>query len=179
MFEIKKKQNSKTVYAGMSRQSYFEKLVKDYSSDMYRFAFWLSNIHSISDDLVQETFINAWKALDKLKDKKKAKAWLITILRRENSRRFERKTLDFVEIDDVIIEDHNNLDPQLHMECIQLHQAILNLEVKYREPLVLQVIGGFNSYEVSKKLKLNISTVNVRLYRARKQLKKYVELTLL
>ena len=39
----------------------------------------------------QETFIRAWKALDSLKDVNAAKSWLITILRREFARTFERK----------------------------------------------------------------------------------------
>ena len=146
-------------------------MVKDYSDDIYRFAFWLSNNNSVSDDLVQETFLRAWKALDKLQDENKTKAWLITILRREYFRRFVRKSFEFVTIDELILEDHNNPDPQLHMECMQLHEAILSLEIKYREPLVLQVIGGFKSCEISKILKINLNTFNVRLYRARNQLK--------
>ncbi|MDX2503636.1 MAG: sigma-70 family RNA polymerase sigma factor [Gammaproteobacteria bacterium] len=168
---FKIKQNSESVNDEQCKQSYFEKLVKEYSTEIYRFAFWLSKDHSVSDDLVQETFLRAWKALDKLIDEKKTKAWLFTILRRENLRRFQRKRFDFVDIDKVILEDHVNLDPQLHLEYMQIHEAILNLGIKYREPLLLQVIGGFNSLEISQILKINISTVNVRLYRARNQLR--------
>lgn len=157
----------------MCKKTCFEKIVNDYSSDIYRFAFWLSKNHSISDDLVQETFLRAWKGFDKLKDENKIKAWLITIVRRENIRRFERKQLKLVNIDDVVIEDQNNCDPQLNVEFMQLSEAIFNLEYKYREPLALQVFGGFNSTEISKKLELNISTVNVRLYRGRNKLRRY------
>ncbi|MDX2503248.1 MAG: sigma-70 family RNA polymerase sigma factor [Gammaproteobacteria bacterium] len=176
MFNIKKislgKKPDKTpVYDNENRQKRFESLVKAYSSDLYRFAYWLCSNHSVADDLVQETFLRAWKALDKLEDEKKAKSWLITILRRENARRFERKSFDLVDIEHVVLEDHHNLSPEQSMEHQQLHQAILHLEVEYREPLLLQTIGGFKTSEIAQMLKLNLNTVNTRLFRARDQLR--------
>ncbi|WP_246539985.1 sigma-70 family RNA polymerase sigma factor [sulfur-oxidizing endosymbiont of Gigantopelta aegis] len=171
MRTIGKKTAKDTVYEDVSRQKRFETLVKAYSSDLYRFAFWLCSNHSIADDLVQETFLRAWKALDKLEDEKKAKSWLITILRRENARRFERKRLDLVDIEDVAVEDHVNLNPEQMLEQQQLHRAILSLEKEYREPLLLQTIGGFKTSEIAKELALNLNTVNTRLFRARDQLR--------
>lgn len=170
-----KKLDIKTVYDGVNRQKRFETLVNAYSSDLYRFAFWLCNNHSIADDLVQETFLRAWKALDSLEDEKKAKSWLITILRRENARRFERKTFDLVDIDEFVVEDHNSLGPEQSLEKQQLHRAILRLEVEYREPLLLQVIGGFQTNEIAQMLELNLNTVNTRLFRARDQLKNQLQ----
>lgn len=163
--------NIQTSYDRMSRKKYFEKLVKAYSNDLYRFAYWLSSNHSIADDLLQETFLRAWKALDKLEDRKKAKSWLITILRRENARRFERKRFDLVDIEDVVVEDTINPRPELSIENQQLHKAILNLDAQYREPLLLHSIGGYKSREIAHKLRLNLNTVNTRLFRARQQLK--------
>ncbi len=177
MFKLKslssgKKTNEPPVYNEVSRQKRFETLVKAYSNDLYRFAYWLCTNHSIADDLVQETFLRAWKALDKLEDEKKAKSWLITILRRENARRFERKSFDLVDIDDVIIEDKLNLSPEQLIERQQLHQAILSLDIDYREPLLLQTIGGYKTSEIAHQLKLNLNTVNTRLFRARDQLRR-------
>jgi len=176
MFTIKtikigKKKVEPSVYEGVSRQKRFETLVKAYSGDLYRFAYWLCSNHSIADDLVQETFLRAWKALDKLEDEKKAKSWLITILRRENARRFERKSFDLVDIEDVVVEDKINLTPEQSMEKQQFHQAILNLDIDYREPLILQTIGGFKTSEIAQMLNLNLNTVNTRLFRARDQLR--------
>ncbi|MCU7939445.1 MAG: sigma-70 family RNA polymerase sigma factor [gamma proteobacterium symbiont of Bathyaustriella thionipta] len=169
---IGKKTIEPPVYESVSRQNRFETLVKAYSNDLYRFAYWLCSNHSIADDLVQETFLRAWKALDKLEDEKKAKSWLITILRRENARRFERKRLDLVNIEDVVVEDKVNLSPDQSIETQQLHQAILNLDIDYREPLLLQTIGGYKTSEIAQLLKLNLNTVNTRLFRARDQLKR-------
>lgn len=176
MFNIKKitigkKKPKPTVYEDVNRQKRFEVLVKAYSSDLYRFAYWLCSNHSIADDLVQETFLRAWKALDKLEDKKKAKSWLITILRRENARRFERKRFDLVDIEDVVVEDQINLNPEQSLEQQQLHHAILALDADYREPLILQTIGGFKTSEIAETLNLNLNTVNTRLFRARDQLR--------
>ena len=176
MFKIKKLSGNKTgissVYCNAGRQKRFEALVKAYSSDLYRFGYWLCSDHSIADDLVQETFLRAWKALDKLEDEKKAKSWLITILRRENARRFERKRFDLVDIEDMSIEDVHSPGPEQNMEQQQLHRAILHLESDYREPLLLQSIGGFKTSEIAQILKLNLNTVNTRLFRARDKLKK-------
>ncbi len=159
------------VFNDMDRQNRFETLVKAYSSDLYRFAFWLCNNHSIADDLVQDTFLRAWKALDKLEDEKKAKAWLITILRRENARRFERKQLDLVDIEDVFVADQHNPGPEQSLDKQQLYRSIATLEMDYREPLLLQVLGGFKTSEIAQILELNLNTVNTRLFRARDQLK--------
>ncbi len=167
-----KKKIKPSVYEGVSRQKRFETLVKAYSTDLYRFAFWLCTNHAIADDLVQETFLRAWKALDKLEDEKKAKSWLITILRRENARRFERKQFDLVDIEEVSVEDQINLSPTQSLEQQQLHQAILALDIDYREPLILQIIGGYKTSEIAKTLNLNLNTVNTRLFRARDQLRR-------
>ena len=174
-----KKNIKESVYEEVSRQKRFETLVKAYSSDLYRFAYWLCSNHAIADDLLQETFLRAWKALDKLEDEKKAKSWLITILRRENARRFERKRFDLVDIDDVVIEDTLTPAPEQIIENQQLHQAILKLDIEYREPLLLQTIGGYKTSEIASELKLNLNTVNTRLFRARKQLKSQLSKELL
>ena len=45
------------------------------------------------------------------------------------------------------------------------------LPEEYREPLVLQALGGFSSDEIANLLQLNVNTVNTRLFRARKLLR--------
>ena len=170
-----KKNETSTVYENVNRQKRFESLAKAYSKDLYRFAYWLCGNPSIADDLVQETFLRAWKALDKLEDEKKAKSWLITILRRENARRFERKRFDLVDIDDVVIEDKVNLTPEQSLQQTQLHQSILSLELEYREPLLLQTIGGLKTREIAQLLNLNLNTVNTRLFRAKDQLRRKIQ----
>jgi RNA polymerase sigma-70 factor (ECF subfamily) len=172
-----KKKTCTSVFSNKSgKHRRFESLAGAYSSDLYRFAYWLCGDHSIADDLVQETFLRAWKSLDNLEDEKKAKSWLLTILRRENARRFERKQLDLVDIESYSIEDEHIPGPEQLAEQGEIHQAILQLEKNYREPLLLQTIGGFKTAEIAQMLKLNINTINTRLFRARNHLKKVLDI---
>ncbi len=69
--------------------------------DMYRYAAWLSRDKATAEDVVQEALLRAWKSLDSLRDDKAAKPWLLTIVRRENARYFERRRLETVDIDNL------------------------------------------------------------------------------
>jgi len=153
-----------------AKQKRYESLVRALHADIYRYALWLIKDKAIAEDVVQETFLRAWKSLDSLKDEAAAKAWLITILRRENARRFERKQFDTVDIDDVSISD-----PVAHSEQTieqgEIRKAISSLSDEYREPLAMQIIMGFSGDEIAEQLNLNKNTVMTRLFRARNQLK--------
>ena len=48
------------------RQARFDELASAYGTDLYRFAMWLCGDDALAKDLVQETYLRAWKALDKL-----------------------------------------------------------------------------------------------------------------
>ncbi|MEO6687945.1 MAG: sigma factor, partial [Dokdonella sp.] len=53
--------------AGVSnRQQQFEALVRAHSSELYRYAYWLCGQDALAQDLVQETFLRAWRSLDAL-----------------------------------------------------------------------------------------------------------------
>lgn len=157
------------------RQHFFEQLVRAYSNDLYRMAYWLAKDKLVAEDLVQETFARAWKAIDSLKDEKAAKSWLITILRRENARRFEKLQAEWVEIEESILEGDLADQPSEKLERQQLQQAMLKLPDEFREPLVLQVIWGFTGDEIAEQMDLKLATVNTRLFRARQQLKQLLE----
>src|SRR5690606_4412597 len=118
-------------------------------------AFWLCKNQALAEDLVQETFLRAWRSLDSLQNDKAAKAWLFTILRRENARLYERYRPDLVDIDDMSISDEEEQSPEQEMDRGLLHQAIMKLEAEYRDPLLLQVIGGFSGKEIADILDLN------------------------
>lgn len=149
----------------------YEALVHTHHAELYRFAYWLCRDPNIAEDIVQETFLRAWRSLDSLKDDKAAKPWLITILRRENARRFERKQFDYsdVENDTLVDEQSTSLDTQMEQTVVQRH--IAQLDTEYREPLLLQVVMGCSGEEIATILQLNKNTVMTRLFRARNQLK--------
>lgn len=149
----------------------FDTLAREFSTDLYRYALWLCNDPAQANDLVQETFMRAWRALDSLKEQKAAKGWLITILRREHARTFERKVPPLVDVDDVVIADDSGQSPESRAEVNMLRQEIAKLPAKYREPLLLQVIGGYSCDEIAQQLGVTKSAVMTQLFRAREKLK--------
>ncbi len=164
------------VYGEMAdKQTKYEALVHALHGDIYRYAYWLCRDPQIVEDLVQETFLRAWKAIDTLLDDKAAKAWLITILRRENARRFERKQFDLVDLDEHPLRDQGVLPSEQEMEHEWLRRHIARLPAEYQEPLLLQVLGGFSGEEIAEQLGLNKNTVMTRLFRARNQIKEAME----
>lgn len=166
-----KKANSAVFSSTVSKEKRYEALVNALHKDLYRYAYWLVNDKHVAEDIVQETFLRAWRSLDSLQDEKAAKSWLITILRRENARRFERKQLDLVDIDDHCVPDKQSMSNEQTAEQQWLRNQIGKLAVEYREPLTLQVIWGFSGEEIAELLELNKNTVMTRLFRARNMLK--------
>ena len=155
-----------------SKTKRYEQLVQLYHADVYRYGYWLCKDSDVAQDLAQETFLRAWKSLDSLIDANAAKAWLITIVRRENARRFERRQFDYdetTEQDSLPDTAQTSAEQDCDNDTLRQHMAALAEE--YREPLVLQVIGGFSSDEIAAVLQLNVNTVNTRLFRARKLLR--------
>jgi RNA polymerase sigma-70 factor (ECF subfamily) len=155
----------------LSRKQRYEALVDSYYQDVYRYAYWLARNQAVAEDLVQETFLRAWRSFDSLQSDGAAKAWLFTILRRENARMYERYRPELVDIDDVSIADADHHEPDQRQKLSELHQAIMKLEKEYRDPLMLQVVGGFSGKEIADILDLNNNTVMTRLFRARSKLR--------
>jgi RNA polymerase sigma-70 factor (ECF subfamily) len=163
----------KPVLTGTTKQQRYESLVDALYQDVYRYAYWICKSQPLAEDLVQETFLRAWRSLDSLQNDKAAKAWLFTILRRENARLYERYQPDLVDVDEQPLAETKIDEPDEAMERELLHNAIGQLESEYREPLLLQVVGGFSGKEIADILELNSNTVMTRLFRARSKLKDY------
>ena len=157
------------------RTARFNELAEAYSTDLYRYAMWICGNDALAKDLVQETFLRAWRALDNLKDVGAAKSWLITILRREFARTFERKVPKFTDLDKVVVVDDDVLEPDERTERELLRKGILRLDAKYRDPLLLQVVFGHSCEEISEQLGISKSAVMTQLFRARGKLIKQLQ----
>lgn len=72
------------------KEARFTALVNALSGDLYRYAYWLCHHRDQAEDLVQETFARAWRAIDQLRDERAARRWLLVTLRREHARQYER-----------------------------------------------------------------------------------------
>ena len=154
------------------KEQKFKQLVDAYHKNLYRYAYWLTGQKSVAEDIIQETYLRAWKSIDQLRDINAAKPWLITILRRENARLYERKRFDYV---DGVELDHlpgKGGELGLSPEVWALESQLKVLPVKYREPLLLQAIDGYTMEEISHILGIPSKTVATRIHRARSRLRK-------
>jgi len=138
-----------------------------FMSSLYSTALRLSGNRSDAEDLVQETYLRAWRAIDKLKERKAARAWLYTILRREHARLYQRQRpecRDPANLPEIPVQGYDT-----RAEAHTLRCAFAGLTAEYSEPLLLQVIGGFSCDEIGDLLGLSNSAVMTRLYRARQR----------
>ncbi|MEM7253878.1 MAG: sigma-70 family RNA polymerase sigma factor [Pseudomonadota bacterium] len=153
-----------------SREQY-EAMVEAHYADLYRYAYWMSRNQDLAEDLVQETFMRAWRFFDRLEDPTKAKSWLITTLRREFARHFEKPTPPRAEIDLDTVPAPGNMG-QPDVSDWVLRSTIERIPLKYREPLLLQAVLGMSGEEIGQQLGIPRATVNTRLFRARQALKR-------
>jgi RNA polymerase sigma-70 factor (ECF subfamily) len=150
---------------GNQKRARFQALCQSLRPDLLRFAFWLSRDRALAEDVVQESMLRAWK------DESAAKPWLLTIIRREYARTFERKRLPTVNVDELIANEEPLLAAAEQQEINDMRGAIMRLSDEYREPLVLQVLMGYSTAEIARELDLSGPAVLTRLYRARRLLR--------
>ena len=161
--------------ANTGRRRRFDRVVAVFYTDMYRYAAWLSRDTSVAEEVVQEALLRAWKSLDALREDDAAKPWLLTIVRRENARFFERKRLETVDIDSLTPAQSALLAEADDSEIRHVREAIFKLDDDYREPLVLQVLMGHSTKEIAELMGLKQGAVLTRLHRARLKLKDVIE----
>jgi RNA polymerase sigma-70 factor (ECF subfamily) len=157
---------------GVATEEQLARLLESFRPDLMRFAFWLARDRAVAEDVVQETMLRAWRARDELRNSAALRPWLLTIVRRENARLHERKRLPTVDLNEVVASQDIGLAlSDAGPEIADLRRAILALPDEYREPIVLQVLGGFSTGEIAKELGLTVPAVLTRLFRARNKLK--------
>src|ERR1700759_2115889 len=130
---------------GNQRRARFQALCQALRPDLLRFAFWLSRDRALAEDVVQESMLRAWKAQDSLHDESAAKPWLLTIIRREYARTFERKRLPMVDVEELIAKEEPMLAAAEEQDLSDVRAAILKLPDEYREPLGLQGLMGYST----------------------------------
>ena len=155
------------------RKSKFEGLARAYSAELYRYAYWLCRDRFVAEDLVQETFTRAWQSWEGLRDDKAAKSWLYTILRNEHARLHERKQLAIdpdQELDELMDNSGANA-----FDAFEMRDMLAALPETYREPLMLQVIGGFGCAEIATMMGITEGAVMTRLTRARQAVRRLLD----
>lgn len=152
----------------------FELAVRAFSDDLYRYAYWLTRNPADAEDLVQDCFQRAWRSWHTLNDEKAVKQWLFAILRREFLRRFEKHRPQLLDIDEAVelAAPHPGLD-----EVYALRQAMHRAPPSLRDPLLLQVLGGFDCDEIAALENTTTGAVMTRLTRARQWFRAFLSPT--
>jgi RNA polymerase sigma-70 factor (ECF subfamily) len=163
-------------FSGKRGESAFAALCDELRPDLYRFAFWLARDRQVADDVVQEALLRAWRSRESLTDTTAAKPWLLTIVRREHARIYERKRFETVPVDDLVGSESPELAAAEEQETMDVRRAIFALEDDYREPLVMQVLLGYSTAEIAGQLGLTQGAVLTRLFRARQKLRRQLGL---
>lgn len=141
--------------------------VRSFSADLYRFAYWLCRDKYVAEELVQECFQRAWIHWESLQDAQALKKWLLTILRREYLRRFERKQLDVMDIELLQEFDMPSAEGLDLSDIMALRQALMRAPDSLRDVLLLQVLGGFSAEEIAQLEQTSTGAITTRLSRAR------------
>jgi RNA polymerase sigma-70 factor (ECF subfamily) len=159
----------------------FAVLVKKYKIKVFNLAFSLIRDRDIADDMAQEAFIKAYYALPRFQLKSGFGTWLyrITInhvrdyLRKKS--RMSQISIDNIKESAVLQEDEKMKKEEKFTEEQRrklLHQTLQALPEKHQAILSLRDIQGFSYEEISRILKISPGTVDSRLHRARKLLRK-------
>ena len=159
-------------YDMMTKERKYALLIEAHSQDLYKYALWLCKDKNMAEDVMQEAFLRSWKSLDSLREAKAAKGWLFTIFRREHARQFERKQFQYSDVEEMdTLEGGSTLGYDDTPEAFALRNALKKLHEDYREPLEMQVLGGFSCDEIATILDISSSAVMTRLFRARKKMR--------
>ena len=132
-----------------------------------------------AEDIVQETYLAAFKNFHQLREKSKCKSWLLKILRNNFLKSYHKhksmqrlNETDYIEFLETGMAD-NDADTLLFSESGRqaLQQAIDRLPVKYKEVLTLYYLDEMLYKDIADSLDIPIGTVMSRLTRARERLK--------
>ena len=158
-------------YDMMDKKRKYALLIEAHSQDLYKYALWLCKDKNMAEDVMQEAFLRAWKSLDNLREAKASKGWLFTIFRREHARQFERKQFQYNDVESMDTIADNEIGYDDRPEAFALRNSLKRLPAEYREPLEMQVLGGFSCIEIAEILNISSSAVMTRLFRARKKMR--------
>jgi RNA polymerase sigma-70 factor (ECF subfamily) len=146
-----------------------ELLYERFFRDVFRIVYRQYSIRETAEEIVNDTFLTAFKRLETLKNHEAFKSWLysIAINHVRNRRRIEIKR-NTTRIEDI----HLSQDTHNPLIKAALQQAIQNLPTGYREVFMLHDADGFTHEEISKILNISEGTSKSQLFKARNMLRK-------
>ena len=163
-------------------QAAFEQHVLPELDVLYRTAWSLTRSDSDAQDLVQDTLLCAYRAIDRF-DGRYPRAWLLTIMRNANINRARKKKPDLLDDPDMTFErsvmfadtddpEHVVMDTQFDAT---VEEGYRNLPEKFRQVVELVDLNGMSYQETADLLGVPVGTVMSRLHRARKRIRDHID----
>lgn len=159
----------------------FKSEAEPHMNALYNFAVSLTNDRDGAQDLVQETYIKAFRFFDKFERGTNCKAWLFRIMKNTFINDYRKitkqpKKVDFDDIDNFYEEikasfvSNNHLEEEIFNNLLgdEITDAIAALSDEFKTVIVLCDIEGFSYEEIAEITESPIGTVRSRLHRARK-----------
>lgn len=154
----------------------FEAETMAYINELYRTAVRLTRNQTDAEDIVQETYMQAWKSFAQFEVGTNCRAWLYKILFNKFDhyrRKKATKAKYFQEAEDFVFDNANYSAPVAeYLTDTQIINALDKLPEHYRLVVLLADVQEFDYKEIAEILNIPIGTVMSRLNRARTQLRK-------
>ena len=171
-------------YSDAEKSDIFDTEFMPHVDAMYSFAYRLTFDEDDAKDLVQDTYMKAFRFINSFQRGTNAKAWLFRILKNSFINEYRKKSkqpakVDYNEVEQFYNSDDagENITTDLRVETVQhmigdeISGALNAIPVDFRTVIILSDLEGFTYEEMSKILDIPIGTVRSRLHRARNMLK--------
>ena len=184
VLETVEEKPKKFAYNRKMQLDIFENEFMPHLDAMYNFAYRLTLEADDAKDLVQDTYLKAYRFVNSFQRGTNAKAWLYRILKNSFINDFRRKSREPSKVDYQEVESFYNSDTvdqkrtvDLRIDTVkdmigdEVSIALNSLAVDFRTVIILCDLEGFTYEEMAKILDIPIGTVRSRLHRARNLLK--------
>ena len=159
----------------------FAELVKNYQSKVFSMALGFTRNREVADDLAQEVFLKAYLALPKFRFKSEFGTWLYRISANHIKDYLRKKgkvrEVSLDEVRELASNDHEQAalaeeEKETQARKNLVREVVDSLPDKYRMIITLRDIQGLAYERISEILNLSPGTVDSRLFRARRMLRK-------
>ena len=151
----------------------YELLYQQYSKPMYNTCRRIVNNTADAEDILQESFIDAFRQIDKLENKAAFGGWLKRIVINKSINKVSRRHVNWVDIDSYaysIVEEESVDEAEFVFKVAEIKKAIQQLPDGYRTVLCLRLLEDYKHEEVAEILKISSSTARTQYTRAKRKL---------
>lgn len=148
----------------------FVDIVEHYQAPIQRYLFRLTGNHELAQDLAQDTFIQAYKAILKTNADILFKAWLYRIATNNAYQSHRRKRLiSFVPLSGLNKEEETSAEDwaEESNETMAIQEALRKVPKEQRSCLVLHLVEGFKYREIAETLNISEDAVRMRVVRGK------------